>query len=70
MPLRIVPFNVDACKFLSLPIGRNLIVLLQDFLQMLDMLVPDIFNSKAIYDEDAHDWSPFVTPESHGGAAS
>ena len=34
---------------------------------MLDMLVPDIFNSKVIHDEDEHDWSPFVSPESHGG---
>ena len=67
MFLRIVPLNVDSCKFRSLPIGGNFVVLLQEFLQMLDMLVPDIFNSKVINDEDEHDCSPFVTPESHGG---
>ena len=32
MLLRIVPLNIDACKFLSLPTGGNLIVFLQDFL--------------------------------------
>ena len=67
MLLSIIPFNVDACKFLSLPIGGDFVVFLQDFLQMLDMLVPNIFNSKVINDEDEHDWSPFVAPESHGG---
>ena len=67
MFLRIVPLNVDSCKYLSLPIGGNLVVFLQDFLQMLDMLVPDIFNSKVIHDEDKQYWSPFVSPESHGG---
>ena len=67
MLLRIVPLNVNACKFLSLPIGGNFIVFQEDLLQMLDMLVPNIFNSKIIHDEDAHYWSPFVSPESHGG---
>ena len=29
MLLSIIPFNVDACKFLSLPIGGDFVVFLQ-----------------------------------------
>ena len=67
MLLRIIPFEIDSCKFLALPIGGDCVVFLQYFLKMLDMLFSDIFDSKVINDEDEHDWSPLVTPQSHCG---
>ena len=45
MFLCIVPLNINACKFLSLPIGGDFVVFLQYFLKMLDMLLSDIFDA-------------------------
>ena len=67
MFLCIVPFDVNACKFGSLLIGSDIVVFLLHFLQMLDMLLTNIFNSKVVYNEDKHDGSPFVPLESHCG---
>ena len=34
---------------------------------MLDMLIPNIFDSKVIDNADTYDWSQFMSPQARGG---
>ena len=58
----VVPFNINTCIFLTLPVSSDRVVFLQCVKEMLCMLFADIFDAKIIDSYTEHDGAPFVHP--------
>ena len=44
----VVPFDINACVFIPLPVGSNRVVFLQCGDEMLCVMFPEIFDAKII----------------------
>ena len=62
----IVPIQVNACKFLTLPILVYVMMLLKNTCQVISVLLSHILNSKIINYEQKWYGIPFVTPQAWG----
>ena len=63
MLCRIVPSQIDACKFGSRPILAHFIVFVEDPEEVIGMLFPHIFDSKIVNYEDELYRSPGMFPQ-------
>ena len=59
----IVPVEVYACKIFAFPVHGDGIVSLQKLLEILGMLLADIFNPKVVNYQDELDMLPCVSPQ-------
>ena len=59
----IVPGDVDAGELGAGEILSDCIMIFEDFLEMLEVTVADVFDAKIVNDEDEGDGPPLVAPE-------
>ena len=63
----VVPFKINACVFLPLPVGSDRVVLLKCGEEMLCVMFADIFHAKIINGYTEHDGGASVEPKARGG---
>ena len=62
-----VPFKINACVFLLLPVGSDRLVFLKRGEDMLCVMFSDIFDAKIIDGYIEHDGATFVEPKAGVG---
>ena len=65
----VVQIQVDSGKFLSCPVGGDIVVCEQCLEEMVCMAFLSVLDAKVIHDEDEDEWAPGVSPEARGDSA-
>jgi hypothetical protein len=63
----VVPFDINACKFIPSHVALDPMEFLEKIKEMVEVFDSNIFNPKVIYDEAELDGAPFVVPETQDG---
>jgi hypothetical protein len=59
----IVPFNVNACKFIAGHVVLHTMEFLEDTKKVVEVFKAHTFNTKVVYNKVELDWLSFVAPE-------
>ncbi len=59
----IVPFNVNACKFIASHVVLHTMEFLEDTKEVVEVFKTHTFNTKVVYNKAELDGPPFVAPE-------
>ena len=62
MPASIIPFDIDTCKLVSRHVELNSVIFFEKIKEMVEVLYPNIFDTKVIHDEAELNGAPFVVP--------
>ena len=67
VPICIVPFDINTCKFISGHVELNPVKFLENAQEVVEVFDSNIFYTKVIHYEAELDGTPFVAPEARGG---
>ncbi len=66
-PARIIPFDGDACQFVTSHVELHTMELLEELQEVVEILNANIFDTKVIHNKAELKWTPFVVPETRRG---
>jgi hypothetical protein len=68
-PARIIPFDGDACQFVTSHVDLHTMEFLEELQEVVEMLNTNVFDTKVIHNEAELKRMPFVVPETWRGSS-